>query len=199
LTLNNETAEIKIVTDEAIGVKSTESSSGGAVGTTTQEAERGETGVLLRVTPQINGDSNEITMFIIPAAASAATGLVWGSNTYKDVEVRYTKSIVRVKDGETVVLGGLIRRQYSNTDTKLPFFGDLPLIGRLFTNKTKDTDKDRELLVFITPHIVRNTPIQLAQAKKGVLPEREQNTVSRVDRQGVIDASLQNFERKKKK
>jgi len=200
LTLNNETAEIKIVADEAIGEKTTQSGGGSVTPTTTAEAERGETGVLLRVTPQINSDTNEITMFIIPAVSSASTGITVGTQATKDVEVRYTKSMIRVKDGETIVLGGLIRRQYNNTDTKLPFFGDLPLIGRLFTNKTKDTDKDRELLVFITPHIIKDTPIQLAQAaKKGVLPEREQSTVSRVDRQGVIDASLQNFERKKKK
>ena len=200
LTLNNETAEIKIVSDEAIGEKTTQSGGGSVTPTTTAEAERGETGVLLRVTPQINSETNEITMFIIPAVSSASTGITVGTQATKDVEVRYTKSMIRVKDGETIVLGGLIRRQYANTDTKLPFFGDLPLIGRLFTNKRKDTDKDRELLVFITPHILKDTPIQLAQAaKKGVLPEREQSTVSRVDRQGVIDASLQNFERKKKK
>ena len=200
LTLNNETAEIKIVSDEAIGEKTTQSGGGSVTPTTTAEAERGETGVLLRVTPQINSETNEITMFIIPAVSSASTGITVGTQATKDVEVRYTKSMIRVKDGETIVLGGLIRRQYNNTDTKLPFFGDLPLIGKLFTNKRKDTDKDRELLVFITPHILKDTPIQLAQAaKKGVLPEREQSTVSRVDRQGVIDASLQNFERKKKK
>lgn len=199
LTLNNETAEIKIVTDEAVGLKTSQTSTGGAVGTTTEEAERAETGVLLRVTPQINAETNEITMFIIPAAAESTTGGTFGSTTFKDTEVRYTKSMIRVKDGETVVLGGLIRRQFSTTITKLPFFGDLPLIGKLFTHENKDKDKDRELLVFITPHIIRNTPIQLAQANRGVLPEREQDTVSRVDRQGVIDASLQNFERKKKK
>ena len=200
LTLNNETAEIKIVSDEAIGEKTTQSGGGSVTPTTTAEAERGETGVLLRVTPQINAETNEITMFIIPAVSSASSGIVVGTQQTKDVEVRYTKSMIRVKDGETIVLGGLIRRQYANTDTKLPFFGDLPLVGRFFTNKRKDTDKDRELLVFITPHILKDTPIQLAQAaKKGVLPEREQSTVSRVDRQGVIDASLQNFERKKKK
>lgn len=207
LTLNNETAEISMTKDEVVGRVDTTTYSNTGAPTVNTEFKRSTdltltkegTGIFLRVTPQINLEANEVTMMINPKSSTTSiSALSLATNRQSDVEIRATKSMIRVKDGETIVLGGLIRRDYSNTDTKLPFFGDLPLIGRLFTNKTKDTDKDRELLIFITPHIIKDTPIQLAQARKGVLPEREQSTVSRVDRQGVIDASLQNFERKRK-
>jgi type II secretory pathway component GspD/PulD (secretin) len=80
----------------------------------------------------------------------------------------------------------------------LPILGDLPFLGKFFTHRYKERDKDRELLVFITPHIIKDMSVQLAQAKKGVLPEREQSATSRVSRQAVIDASLKSFEKKKK-
>lgn len=197
ITLNNEPAEIKISTDEAIGVTSTSETQ---TGTTTTEAERAQTGIALRVTPQINLETGEITMFVIPAVAEATTGGTFSGVTFKDPEIRYTKSMVRVKDGETIVIGGLIRRNSSETITKLPFISDIPFLGKLFTHTYKDKDRERELLVFITPHIIRDTAIQLAQAKKGALPEREQGTASAAvrKRQEAIDESLKIFETKKK-
>lgn len=195
LTLNNETAEIKISTDEAIGLTSTTETQ---TGTTTTEAERAQTGVLLRVTPQINMETGEITMYVIPAVAEAATGGTFGGTTFKDPEIRYTKSMVRVKDGETIVIGGLIRRNSSETITRLPFFSSIPFLGQLFTHKNKEKDKERELLVFITPHIIRDTSVQLARAKTGAFPQREQSSVSNISRQAIIDASLKSFEKTKK-
>lgn len=63
---------------------------------------------------------------------------------------------VLVNNGETVVLGGLYEDQSSNEVNKVPFFGDLPVVGNLFKNRTK-TQTKRELLIFITPRIVNDT------------------------------------------
>jgi len=203
LTLNNETAEINITTNEAIGVTTTTSSTGGSSGSTTQEAERVETGVSLRVTPQINSETGEVTMLVVPKVAQAATGGTFTTSgttsiTFKDPETRSTKSIVMVKDGETIIMGGLIRKERSETITRLPFFSDIPILGRLFTHRYKDKDKDRELLVFITPRIVKDNNIELAQAKNINIPEREQSTASGIDRSDAINTSLNNFEKKRK-
>jgi type II secretory pathway component GspD/PulD (secretin) len=206
LTLNNETAEIKIVTEESIGVKTTEVST---TGSTSAEPERAETGVLLRVTPQINSEAGEITMFIYPQVSEATTGQSIqtpdGNYLYRDPEIRSTKSMVRVKDGDTVIVGGLIRNEFTQTITKVPILGDIPIIGALFrskggsgTNFANDKDRERELLVFITPHIIKDTSMELAQAKKVPIPEREQSAVSVGDRQAAVATSLNNFEKKKK-
>ncbi len=203
LTLNNEPAEIKIATNESIGVTTTTASAGGSSGTTTAEAERSETGVIFRVTPQVNLDANEITMFLYPKVSEAIQGntLTNGGQTYqfRDPEERSTKSVVRIKDGETVIIGGLIRNEFSQVSSKVPVLGDLPLVGALFRHKGGDSDKnkERELLIFITPHIVRDTPVKLAEVKKIVLPVREQSALTGFDRQAVISASLNNFEPKK--
>lgn len=193
LTLNNETAEIKIATQEAIGTITVQEGQGTSSSTTTS-AERVETGVHLRVTPQINPDNGEITMVIKPIVSDATTSVF--NALYKDPEVRSTTSVVRIKDGETVIIGGLIRNDSSETVTKLPILGDIPILGKLFTHKFKDKDRERELLVFITPRIMKDSNLQLAQAKQPSLPEREQGVAMVVRRQDIIDASLNNFENK---
>lgn len=202
LTLNNETAEIKIATNEAIGVKTTAEASSG---TTSAEPERAETGVILKVTPQINIDSGEITMCVYPKVAEATTGSAITQGgfqyIYKDPEERSTKTMVRIKDGDTVVIGGLIRNEFTQVTTKLPFLGDIPYIGKLFTHKggTNDKDKTRELLIFITPHIVRESGNKLAKAEvsPASIPEREQGTASNIpDREKAINTSLNEYSEK---
>ncbi len=200
LTLNNETAEIKITTDEAIGSISLQQGQGTSSSTTTS-AERVQTGVSLRVTPQINAENNEITMFILPSVKDAAVSTF--DSKYKDPEERATRSIVRVKDGETIILGGLIRKDRSETVTKVPILGDIPLLGKAFTHTYKDKDRERELLIFITPRIRKeNVESELVKAKKAAsMPQREQSGALAVHnpRQQLINEYLDQLDKKKKK
>ncbi|MEK6727644.1 MAG: secretin N-terminal domain-containing protein [Candidatus Omnitrophota bacterium] len=195
LTLDNETAQINITTNEAVGSVTTTQGQGTA-STTTTSAERIITGVSLRVTPQVNSDTSEITMFIMPIVRDATTSTF--NTSFKDPEERSTKSVVRVKDGETVIIGGLIRKDRSEVITKMPILGDIPLIGAFFRHKYKDKDKERELLVFITPRIIKTTAVKLAQMQKAAPLEREQNTDSGASRELIISSSLSSFENKKK-
>ncbi|MEW6074807.1 MAG: secretin N-terminal domain-containing protein, partial [Candidatus Omnitrophota bacterium] len=198
LTLDNETAEIKIATNEAVGIKTTTTSAEGSASTSI-EAERAETGVSLRVTPQVNSDTGEITMLIIPSVSEAKAGGTFSSTTFKDPEIRITKSIVRVNDGDTVVLGGLIRNELNEVDTKLPLLGDIPVLGALFRHKNKSKDKERELLVFITPRIIKNDSKMLAQINtKYPSPHREQKSASAFDRQRRISGALNEIEKEGK-
>jgi len=197
LTLNNETAEIKITTQEAVGEIKSESGETGST-TTTTEAERYETGVALRITPQIDVEAGEITMFVVPAVAEAFPSGIKSSTgvEFFNPETRSTKTLVRVKDGETVVIGGLIKNKKSDIITKLPFFGDLPLVGALFRHRSSEPNEERELLVFITPHIIKNSENkQLAQVKRPMLPEREQALpVGR--RESEVSSALSSFEKR---
>jgi len=160
MTLANEAAEIKIVTNEAIGVTKTESQEGG---TTEYTIEREETGTRLRVTPQVDSITGEITLFveiIVKDATDsgftipeAQTKFVTG--TIKNPQERSATAVARLKNGETLLLGGLIRTDISQQKTKLPLFGDLPLVGNFFRYKYSDKN-ERELLVFLTPKIVES-------------------------------------------
>lgn len=203
LTLNNETAEIKIMTREAIGRQSRVITVEGTAQSTEGIADREDTGVSLRVTPQINTETGDVTMFIFPSVKDTTTSTIatiaGGSEYFKDPEERSTKSTVRIKDGDTVIIGGLIRNDTSQTLTKLPILGDLPVVGALFRHKSRDKDRQRELLVFITPHIVNEAEpkTNMAKVKDTVsLPIREQGEVSVIDRHALISNSLNNFEKR---
>ncbi len=182
LTLSNETAEVNLSTNAAIGVTTTTSDTG-----TTQEVERAYLGTKLRVTPHINLATKEITMVVevynreATDSGLSISGLTTGN--LKDPEERGTKSIVRLKDGQTLLIGGLIRQDKTETFEKVPFLGDIPLLGAMFRYKNKD-NTERELLVFLTPHIIENEGDSFAFSKLNKL--REQSFYSR--REAVTDA-----------
>lgn len=164
LVLSNETAEIKITTNESIGVTVTKSTAGD--NTSTTAAERTKTGVSLRVTPQVNLETGEISMFVKPVVTEATDGQQYiidaESYQFKDPEERSTSSTIRVKDGETVMLGGLIRSRKTDSRNKLFILADIPILGVLFRNKDVE-QVDRELVVFLTPHILTDNSISLAK------------------------------------
>ena len=197
LTLNNETAEIKITTDEVVGTKRTTDPNTSEV---TVEETRASSyslteegvGVFLRVTPQINIDTGEITMFIYPKVSNTRANTTFSD--FRDPEARSTKSIVRVKDGQTIVIGGLIRNEKTQTITRVPFLSNIPLIGGLFRHRNKSKDEVRELLVFITPHILDENLSQLAKVKKEYMFEREQVSDSDPARQKLISNFLTDLE-----
>jgi len=212
LTLNNETAEISITKDEVVGRQDTITTTSG-VNTVTSTFIRATelkltpegVGIFLRVTPQINMDTNEITMVINPKSSitsrsplsiTSATA-TQGVNLQSDTEIRTTKSIVKVQDGETIVLGGLIHTDKQVTTAKIPILGNIPFLGALFRHKDQTKDLERELIVFITPHIVKDKNLEFAQAKKTSLLTKEQIAASTPERQLAIDASLNSFEKVK--
>ena len=95
-------------------------------------------------------------------------------NIFKNVEDRSTRSIVRLRNNETLFLGGLIRRDDVKTVTKVPFLGDIPLLGSLFRHKDTTGTGARELVIFLTPHILEEGESQIEKAK--VLPREQQNS-----------------------
>ena len=175
LTLNNETAEIRISTDEAIGI--TSSVTGADAGTeAVTEAERANTGVVLTVTPQANVETGEIVMAIEPKViqATPASGFV-GADQFKNTEERGSKSILRVTDGDTIIIGGLLRSDESDARTKVPVIGSIPVLGGAFRHKDKSVE-ERELIIFITPQILDEDYIHQFAATPAVNPvDREQN------------------------
>ncbi|MCX5699032.1 MAG: hypothetical protein NTX01_05000 [Candidatus Omnitrophica bacterium] len=204
LTLSNETAEISITKDEIVGREDTTTTTTG-VNVTTSEYKRSTdlaltkegTGIFLKVTPQINMDTNEITMVINPkSSVSNLSSLSSATNPQSDVEVRSTKSIVKVKDGETVILGGLIHQDKQVIGKKLPILGDIPLLGAFFRHKDQSVGLERELIIFITPRIVRGkADVKLAQVQNIQLPIREQGVAVGLNRDYIINSNMNKFDK----
>ncbi|MDD4957289.1 MAG: secretin N-terminal domain-containing protein [Candidatus Omnitrophica bacterium] len=182
MTVNNEEALIKITANTAIGIESTTLSQSGEV---LSKAERVETGIVLKVLPQVNS-AGDIFMFIEPSVANvqASANLISG-NQFLDPQVRSSSSTVMVRNGETVVIAGLIKTNNTDTTRKVPFLSDIPFIGEVFKSKTYTTE-DTEILIFITPRVV----------KKGDKTMRPPVVAEKED---MVDAVLQKYAGKGKK
>ena len=90
-----------------------------------------------------------------PGAKPPDTGVVAsGGINVPSINTREISTQVLVNDGQTVVLGGILETTHRTDETKVPFLGDVPVLGNLFKTSTKTNDKD-ELLIFVTPKIIR--------------------------------------------
>jgi len=196
LTLNNETAEIEIKTDEAIGILSV--TTGDATQSTNAEPERVDTGVFLKVTPQANLKTGKILMAIEPRVTEVRTGKTFTLNkddtTFNDPEERSTRSILLVDDGDTIMIGGLLRTDEDIVKTRVPGLGSLPIIGAAFRHQDKKITQ-RELVIFITPHIIKDD-IAKINSKMSSFKQisREQPLSSK--RLKAVDKDLAFFEKK---
>lgn len=108
----------------------------------------------LLVNPQIlNNDSIILTVEVQKDAPGPAFDLGGGYQAYP-IETKRVKTQIRINNGETAVIGGIYEDNTNSTVNKVPLFGDLPILGNLFKNNSKNITKT-ELLVFLTPRIVK--------------------------------------------
>jgi len=128
-----------------------EASSSGATSTSFKEAV-----LKLDVTPQITPDNHIIMDLKINQDSIGAIDLASGIPT---IDVTELQTQVLVANGQTIVLGGIYRNELTEGVSKVPFFGDLPYLGRLFRKDVRKQEK-RELLIFITPKILSNGLVQ---------------------------------------
>lgn len=148
VTLNNKTASITTSTDATVGVTTT----GGYDSSTptTTSAERKRVGLTLQVTPQVNREGY-VTLFVQPSYSDVAASTS-GLGTM-DPTTRAASTLVRVKNGQTVVIGGLLTSRELEQVRKVPLLGDIPLLGWLFTSKST-SKQTTDLVIFITPTIL---------------------------------------------
>ncbi len=127
-----------------------------------------DVGIILNVTPFITTDGL-VQMILSPEISSIAStgGQVISSGpgglnpvTAPAIDKRSADTVVVTPDGQTVIIGGLIQDSKSEAETKIPFLGDIPLLGNLFKRKVT-TDGKTELLIFLTPHVIQ-APSEIA-------------------------------------
>jgi general secretion pathway protein D len=147
LTSDNKEAEISVGENVPFVGASTQSTFG-----TTQSVERKDVGINLKIKPQISeGDYIRLDINQEISAVAPSKGNAVDLVTTK----RAAKTSVVVKDNETVVIGGLIQDQENNTVSKVPFLGDIPVLGWLFKTTTKTRSKTN-LMILLIPHIVKD-------------------------------------------
>ena len=147
LTSDNKEAEINVGENVPFKGAETQSTYG-----STQSIERKDIGINLKIKPQISeGDYIRMDINQEISAVKDSKGEASDLVTTK----RSAKTSVVVKDKETVVIGGLIQDSEEDTISKVPFLGDIPLLGWLFKTKTK-VRKKTNLMILLTPHIVKD-------------------------------------------
>jgi len=146
-TLDNEEAYFLVGQEVPIITGSTTSSSNS---NPFQTVDRQEVGIKLKVTPQVNeGNGVQLTIEQEVSSVSGSTGVDIAINK------REIKTTVMADNGATIILGGLIDEDVQESVQKVPFLGDLPIIGHLFKS-TNNTKRKRNLMVFLRPTIIRD-------------------------------------------
>ncbi len=159
LTLNNQAALITAGTEYFYKIISTETLSGTTSGTqsTSEDLQSVFAGVLLDITPEIS-DNDMITLKINPSLSETASDVSLVESADRtmppDLRRRQLSSVVTVKNGNRIILGGLINTSNNINMNKVPILGDIPILNYLF--KYEDRQKiTQELVIVIEPHIVR--------------------------------------------
>ena len=157
-------------------------------------------GVILKVTPFITEDglvemivSPQISQLDPGPGITISAGVTAASIvTAPIIDIRSADTVAVTPDGQTVVIGGLMQTTKTETTTKIPFVGDIPLLGNLF-KRTQKSDAKTELIIFLTPHIVQ-APTELAALSA---KERDRSAASKGLTEEELDRFLEQLPNKK--
>ena len=146
-TLDNHEAIINIGSRIPYAVPVTNGS-----GTTQWTVDYIDAGVKLKITPRL-GEGGYITTSIQPEVSSVSEWRATSAGEFPVISTRNAQACLRVKDGETIIVGGLLSETERENVSRLPILGYIPVAGLLFQNKTVEKTKT-EIIFLITPHII---------------------------------------------
>lgn len=159
VTLNNQKATIHIGTSIYVPKWEESSTTGAPVFSGITKTEL-DTGIMLSVTPHVNSKDEivvdlEPTISTLGNTAALLTDSAGRTINYFPVSIRTVKTQVRIKDGQTIAIGGLLKEETVKRREKIPFLGDIPLFGHLF-RYSEDRIDTRDLLIFVTVKLVED-------------------------------------------
>ena len=161
-TLENQQAKINLVTKYPIAQYQVSSETGVLA---ISGFEYQEFGTILEVTPRVH--DGHVIMTVHPEVSRQAGTTVFQGAELPIINSQETTTQVRIPDGETLVIAGLIQQDTEGTERRVPWFSRLPFVGRFFRSSRSKFDQRRHLLIFITPHIVKDADyVRDAQRKQ---------------------------------
>ena len=191
MAANNQPAMIQV--GENIGRAESQSISDGGTQQTGVRFE--DIGVILNVTPSINPDGF-VRMVIEPSITDLTNRKTEISEDLEvnDLTKRTLTTTVTVRDGQTIVLGGLISDQFERRMRKVPLLGDIPLIGALFRSELRESTTI-ELLIVLTPHVI-TSPAELSRVRELTDGEIERLSLTAKEKESLQRSRLEPMERK---
>lgn len=143
-----------ILMGDKVPVFTSSSDSTDSDSSTTMTVEYKDVGVKLEVLPRINEmDKQTITLVIKPSVSTISQWVESGNNKAPQISERSAETTVRVKNGETILIGGLLKNEEIKSIKQIPFLSKIPILGELFKSRSTEK-KDTELVIAITPKIV---------------------------------------------
>ncbi len=154
LTLDNKEAEI--IVGENVPFITSQSRDTTNLANLINTIERKDVGITLRITPHIHeSEFVNLEIYQESSAVKGGTSLLNASTVGPTTTKRSAKTSVLVKNGDTVVLGGMMQEIFTTSESKVPLLGDIPLLGWLFKFKSVSRNKTN-LLIFLTPHVIKD-------------------------------------------
>lgn len=143
-----------ILMGDKVPVFTSSSDSSDSDSSTTMTVEYKDVGVKLEVLPRINEmDKQTITLVIKPSVSTISQWVESGNNKAPQISERSAETTVRVKNGETILIGGLLKNEEIKSIKQIPFLSKIPILGELFKSRSTEK-KDTEVVIAITPKIV---------------------------------------------
>lgn len=165
-TINQTQATIDLVEEQSINMGTVEDPRTSVISNTYVRAQYG---IIIQITPTINygSEDNDFNHYVTLETDIIFDTTSADKNNRPDISRRHIQNQVRIADGETLILGGLRRKNTETQVDKIPFIGDIPGFGKLFSYTSLD-DKSTEMFILITPRIVED---QMASVNKKNLLE----------------------------
>ncbi|UCG78066.1 MAG: hypothetical protein JSV21_10975 [Nitrospirota bacterium] len=187
LALDNKEAKIEVGDDIPIATGLNTSADTSGTGTTlvsSGQIQYRTAGILLTVTPHIS-DKDNVTLKITQEYSGPGGGVNVAGSEFPSFFTRRAETSGIVKDGHTLVIGGLISETQDNLNTGLPILSKIPIIGYLF-GSTRLINRKNELIIMVTPHVIRNqdeADLRTAEFQDRV--KRIKKRISKDDRFGI--------------
>lgn len=158
LVSDNREAKIQVGSQVPIATSTTSTplSSGATTttNTTTSTIQYKDIGIILRVKPQVN-DSGLVSLEIDQEVSSLGDAVKIAGQDYQAINKTQATTNLVAQDGETIIIGGLIREDTTKSKDGIPLLSKIPILGSLFSNTT-DNSTRTELIILLTPHVVKN-------------------------------------------
>ncbi|MBI2985833.1 MAG: type II secretion system secretin GspD [Deltaproteobacteria bacterium] len=154
LATDNRPARIQVGTEEPIPTGSVQSPVSGGTITSSTTIQYRNTGRILTIIPQVNSQGL-VHLQIKAEVSQRGVDVRVGQDSFPSFDTRDAETTAVVQDGETLVIGGIITDRKSRSRTGIPYLMDIPVLGRFFGTTTDDIDRT-ELVMLITPHVIRN-------------------------------------------
>ncbi len=173
--VNKEEASIMVGSREAYVTQTSSQSTSTTV--TSESVEFIDVGIKLKVSPTINNDGF-ISMKIKPEVSSVRETITTSlGSRIPIVQTSEAETTVKIKDGVTIMLGGMVEDRYSDSVEGIPGLSRLPVLGNLFGRRAKETKKT-ELIIFITPHLIRGDAPRPGTELEKFIPEGIKKTLA---------------------